>query len=112
MLEKAAKIDDILAIEENIRVLQEEIESQEGHLKFIDDQVNYSTLDIDLFCDKAIVKTPEIEETFFQRLKDSLASGWNTLVSSVLWCFTQWPWGIAIIMFIVGIKIILKRRKK
>lgn len=112
LLEKASKIDDILAIEENIRALQEEIESQEGHLKFIDDQVNYSTLEINLFTDKVISKTPEIEETFFHRLKNSIANGWNTLVSSILWGFTQWPLVLVICAFVVCIKVILKRRKK
>lgn len=112
LLEKATKIDDIMAIEENIRALQEEIESQEGHLKFIDDQVNYSTLEINLFTDKVISKTPEVEETFFHRLKDSIANGWNTLVSSILWGFTQWPWVLVISAFVVCVKIILKRRKK
>ena len=52
LLEKAGKVEDILAIEENIRTLQEEIESQEGQLKFLDDQVAYSTLEVYLFSEK------------------------------------------------------------
>lgn len=112
LLQKAAKVDDILSIEENIRNLQEEIESQEGHLKFLDDQVNYSTLEINLFTEKIIAKTPVSQETFFQRLKDSLSNGWNSLVSGVLWCFTKWPWLVAFIITITAVKQFLKRRKK
>lgn len=112
LLEKAGKVDDILAIEENIRTLQEEIESQEGQLKFLDDQVTYSTLEINLFTEKAIAKPTETEDTFFERLKTSLVNGWDTLVNFVLWCMMQWPWYIVIVALIVMIKIYLRRRRK
>jgi hypothetical protein len=112
LLEKAGKVDDILAIEENIRTLQEEIESQEGHLKFIDDQVAYSTLEITLFCEKALSKPPVLEDTFFKRVKDSLNNGWNNVVIFVLWCMMQWPWYILLTAIIITIKLILKKRHK
>lgn len=112
LLEKAAKVDDILAIEENIRTLQEEIESQEGHLKFLDDQILYSTLEINLFRDKEITNTPVLKDSFFKRLLESISNGWNTLVSFVLWCMMQWPWGILIITVLLAIKFYIKRRQK
>ena len=112
LLNKAGKVDDILAIEENIRALQEEIESQEGQLKFLDDQITYSTLDVYLFCNKSINEPEVVEDTFFNRCKTSLGNGWNTLVSAVLWGIMQWPWGMAIIALIIIIKIYIKRRKR
>jgi hypothetical protein len=112
LLEKAGKVEDILAIEENIRTLQEEIESQEGQLKFLDDQVAYSTLEVYLFSEKDIAKPLVNEDTFFQRFKSSISNGWNTLVSFLLWCVMQWPWVVVIIILIVIIKIYLKKRKK
>lgn len=112
LLEKAGKVDDILAVEENIRTLQEEIESQEGQLKFLDDQVSYSTLEIMLFTEKVLPKPTISEETFFQRLKTSLANGWNMLVNCVLWCIMQWPWLIVGMVLIVMVKVYLKRRRK
>jgi len=112
LLEKAGKVDDILAIEENIRTLQEEIESQEGQLKFIDDQVTYSTLEIMLFTEKVLSKPTVSEETFFQRFKTSLANGWNMLVNVVLWCIMQWPWLIVVTILIVMVKVYLRRRRK
>ena len=112
LLEKAGKVDDILAIEENIQTLQEEIESQEGQLKFLDDQITYSTLEITLFTEKPITKPTETEDTFFERLKTSLVNGWDTLVNFVLWCMMQWPWYFVIVALIVMIKIYLRRRRK
>jgi hypothetical protein len=112
LLEKAGKVEDILAIEENIRTLQEEIESQEGQLKFIDDQVSYSTLEIMLFTEKTISKPTVSEDTFFQRFKTSLANGWNMLVNVILWCIMQWPWLIVVTILIVMVKVYLRRRRK
>ena len=112
LLEKASKVDDILAIEENIRTLQEEIESQEGQLKFIDDQVTYSTLEINLFTEKTIAQPTVVEDSFLQRFKTSLSNGWNMLVGFVLWCIMQWPWYIVVVALIVMIKIYLRRRRK
>lgn len=112
LLEKAGKVDDILAIDENIRILQEEIESQEGRLKFLDDQITYSTLEINLFCEKAVNIPTVLKDTFIKRFVESLNNGWNTLVNFVLWCIMQWPWYILIIVVIITIKLYLKKRKK
>jgi hypothetical protein len=110
LLSKAVKIEDILAIEENSRTLQEEIESQEGRLKFLDDQITYSTLDVTLFTEKIITDVSKAE-TFLQRVKISISNGWETLIAFVIWCIKQWPWLIVIALVFTFIKIILKRRK-
>ena len=112
LLQKALKVDDMMAIEENIRALQEEIESQEGHLKFLDDQVSYSTLEITLFFEKDITKPTIVKETFLSRAKISLVNGWDMVVSFVLWAVMQWPWYIILILLIVMIKRFIKKRKQ
>ena len=112
LLEKAGKVDDILVIEENIRNLQEEIESQEGHLKYLDDQVTYSTLEIYLFHEKIVNKPIVVEDTFIKRFKESIHSGWNALVTFVLWFMKQWPWYILITVVVIIIKLLLKKRQK
>lgn len=112
LLAKAAKIDDMLLIEENIRVLQEEIESEEGHLKFLNDQVSYSTLEIYLYFEKDIAVPAVKEDTFFQRFKNSLASGWTTIVNTLLWSISQWPWLIVIIVFTLILKVLINKRRK
>ena len=37
-----------MAVQEKIRVLEEEIDSKEGRLKYLDDQVAYSTLTVEM----------------------------------------------------------------
>lgn len=45
-LVKANSIKEILEIEEKICALEEDIESATGRLKYLSDQVDYSTLDL------------------------------------------------------------------
>ncbi len=112
LLSKAGKVTDILEIEENLRVLQEEIESNEGRLKFLDDQVLYSTLDVYLFVPKEFAEPEKKQETFGKMINNSLGSGWESVITFILWSIKQWPWMIVILVFIFGLKRYLKKRKK
>lgn len=112
LLSKAGKVTDILEIEENLRVLQEEIESNEGRLKFLDDQVLYSTLDVYLFLPKELIVPEKKQENFWQLIKNSLGNGWDSVVSFVLWTVKQWPWLILIAISVLVLRRFLKRRKK
>lgn len=91
LLTKASTVKDILAIEESIRVLQEEIESTVGRLKYLSDQVSYSTLNVNLYKEKEFVYKPQSQDKFSERVKKSLSNGWNSIVSFVLWIITVWP---------------------
>ncbi|MCE9539794.1 MAG: DUF4349 domain-containing protein, partial [Bacteroidetes bacterium] len=46
ILQKASKVSDILEIEQKLGEIREEIEAKEGELKFLSDQVNYSTINL------------------------------------------------------------------
>ncbi|MDP2385297.1 MAG: DUF4349 domain-containing protein [Bacteroidota bacterium] len=109
LLAKALKVDDILAIEENIRVLQEEIESSEGRLKYLGDQVAYSTLNLNIYKEKAFVyKAPE-EDKFSERVKKSLGNGWSSVVNFVLWLITIWPFIIVMLVLFFAVRRFIKK---
>ena len=54
-LEQAKTVKDMLEVQEKIRNMEEEIESAKGKLRFIDDKVNFSTLDINIYREKPTV---------------------------------------------------------
>ena len=108
LLAKASTVKDILAIEENIRTLQEEIESREGRLKYLSDQVSFSTLNINLYKEIAFVYKPQPQDKFTERLKKSISNGWASCINFMLWLITIWPF----IMLITIAAFIVKRVKK
>lgn len=113
LLSRAATIKDILEIEENVRVIQEEIESKEGRLKYLSDQVAYSTLTINLYKEKDYIFKPEQNISFFEKVKSSLSKGWNLVIDFILWIIIIWPILFLLsIAYFVSKRIIKKRRDK
>ena len=104
LLNKASTVRDILAIENEIRNIQEEIESKEGQLKYLDDQVTFSTLDIHLFKVKEYVYKPKDQDQFSERMKDAFSNGSNSVVGFVLWLFGIWPFILLVLALGFGIK--------
>lgn len=109
LLSKAQTVKDILAVEENIRNLQEEIESKEGRLKYLSDQVALSTLNIHLFKEKE--STGKYQDSFLARTKTSFKHGWASIIDFVLWGVGIWPYLIVATAVFFIIRRIIKTRK-
>lgn len=90
MLKSATTTKDMLEIQENIRELEDEIDVSEGALRFIDDRVNYSTLDLNLFKEKVRSSTTS-KVGFGSRFGDSITEGWNSFVAFLLGIISLWP---------------------
>jgi len=111
ILSRAYTIKDILEVQENIRNLQEEIESKEGRLKYLNDQVAYSTLDVNLFKEIAYVYKPQEPDSFKERVKNALSSGWMAIIDFVLWLIKVWPQLlVALLVILLGRRIYKKRK--
>lgn len=111
LLSQAKTINEILEIEEKIRTIEEEIESAEGRLRYLSNQVGFSTLNITLSRTKEYIFTPRENAKFSQRLKKSLYSGWNGLVKATLLVVNLWPLWILLILFFVLRKKFWKKKK-
>jgi hypothetical protein len=116
IMKKANSVKDIIEIEESIRVLQEEIESTEGRIRYMTDCVDYSTLNMTISTEKDFTFKPEKRDSFWEKLKESIASGWYGLVDFILDFFGLWPYLIIIlpVWFILrrGIKRYKLKRKQ
>ena len=104
LLKRSASTKDLLEIQEKIRGLEEEIESSEGRLRYIDDQVNYSTLNLTLTKEKPR-NTITSKIGFGSRLVDSIANGWNIFVNFSLEIVSLWPF-----LFIIPIIILFWKK--
>jgi len=111
MLKTAATTKDILEIQENIRELEDEIDTSEGRLRFIDDRVDFSTLHLDLYKEK-VRSSATSKIGFGSRFADSLTEGWNTFVAFALGLIALWPFLLIIPLIIFLWKNWRSRRKK
>ncbi len=109
LVRRAATVKDILEVEERIRNLEEEIESAEGRLRLLKNQISYSTLSLDLYRNTEYKFTPGRRGGFAEKMKGSLSTGWYAFVDFLLAMLQAWPFLIAIG---AGIFFWIKRRHK
>ncbi|MDO5978077.1 DUF4349 domain-containing protein [Flavivirga spongiicola] len=108
---KAKTVEDILATEEKLRIIQEEIESAQGRLKFLTNKVAYSTIQIDLYETVAYKEAPEsYSKTFLSKTKEGFSFGWNIIKSIVLGIIYLWP--IAVLSIFIFFFVRKRLRKK
>ncbi|KIC64385.1 DUF4349 domain-containing protein [Chryseobacterium taiwanense] len=99
MLKSASTTKDMLEIQENIRELEDEIDVSEGRLRFINDRVNYSTLNLNLYKEK-VRSSATSNIGFGSRFGDSVTEGWNSFVSFILGMISLWPFFLLIPVFV------------
>ena len=113
LLDKAKTINDIQAIQEKIRGLEEEIETKKGRLKYLSSLVAYRTLNLLIVKEKKIKYTTTDRANFGEKLKQSLSTGWQGVVDFFLFIFMWWPlWVFIIFLILIRKKIKIFKRKK
>ncbi len=105
LLKEAKSVDDILKVEEQLRVIREEIEAREGRLKYLQNQVDYSTLNLTIT--KKLSTRTSID--FFFRVAEALKGGWRGLLGFIIAFVYIWPF---ILIIGVTLYLILRRNRK
>ena len=103
---KAKSVEDVLKAEEQIRIIREEIEAREGRLKYLKNQVTYSTITLEMFQQTEYREAPaEVKNTFGNRLGESFEQGWDAIVDLLLYVITGWP----LILFLLLLYFIFRK---
>jgi len=89
ILNKASKVTDVLEIEQKLGEIREEIEAKEGELKYLGDQVDYSTINLTFHQD--FEYTPADKPGFFGRIGNAFGNGWNGFLSFLVGIVYAWP---------------------
>ncbi len=108
LLKQAKSVKDILEIENHIRVIEEEIESTTGRLKYLNDQVAFSTLDLNIIKHK---EQSQKSISLSERLGQALSGGWSGFIDFIVLIVRIWPVWILVVMFIYGLKMFRRRNK-
>ena len=109
ILKQAHSIKDIMAVQEKLRRIIEEIESVEGQLKYMRDQIGLSTITVTLI--QTLDQKPRQRKGFFARLSKAFADGWHGLGELVLGLTSIWPMILILIGGIYFIARFIRRRK-
>lgn len=106
ILKKANTVQDILNVERELGKLREDIEATEGRLKYLQNQVAFSTLTINFY------KVSEHSSTFGNRISDGFANGFENLKGFFIGLINVWPFILILSIIIFLIRKRFKKKKK
>lgn len=110
LLKKANTIDEILNVERELRVIREEIEAFEGKLKLMNDQVTYSTINLNIY--QEIKSSLNPDDGFFSKIWKAIKGGWKGLQLLLIGLIYLWPLLLGIGIGTYILMRFLKRNKK
>ncbi len=89
---RAVKVEDILAAEDKIRVITEEIEAKEGRLRYLRDQVRLSTLNLTLYEEQEYRPDGNTYgPSFLSELGEAFGMGGSIIRNLALFVVAVWP---------------------
>ena len=93
ILKQAKTVQEILSVETEIGNIRSEIESIEGRLKYLSDQVSMSTLNITYY------QKTGTDFGFASKFVQALKSGWDILLIFIIGIVNLWPFIIIASIF-------------
>lgn len=112
LLAEATEVSDLIEIESSIADTQYMIDSYQGRLKGLDDEVDYSTVSV-YVQETRVAETKEA--SFLERIgagiSDSLEIGVEFLGDLVVFLLSALPWIAAVVVIVVIVKVIRKKKK-
>ncbi len=106
LLQKATKVEEMLAIEREMGTLRTEIESMEGRLRYLKDRVAFSTLTVTYY------ETPAATSGFFGKIGAALRDGWDSLLEFLVAVVSLWPFVLLGAGLFLLLRRYLNRRRK
>ena len=104
LLNKAQSIKDILEIQEKTRRIEAELEAQKGRLKYLSNQVNYSTLNLNL---TERFAGPQSKDNFGHQIVRAVKAGGHSFLNFILIVIRLWPyWILLFILWLLKPKFV------
>lgn len=118
LLEKAETIEDIITIEDRLSSVRYQLESMESRLRTIDNQVDYSTVYMDV--SEVQELTPVAERTVSERIADgfmrTLKDIGDGVVEFIIWFLVNTPylviWTVVITVVVLVVRGIWRKKAK
>lgn len=118
LLENAENIEDIIVIESRLSEVRYQIESMESKLRTFDNQVDYSTVHINV--EEVEHYTPQPEKTTWERIKSGFSENVyrvtsgikNFAIEFVIAIPIMLVWAAVITVGVIVIRVVLKRKHR
>ena len=118
LLENAETMEDLLTIEKRLTEVRWELENYASQLRVLDNQVNYSTIHLNVW--EVDEPTVIVERTVWQKIGDGFSENagdmWDGLVNFFIWAITIIPYLIPLALIAGVVLLVLKltvfRKKK
>ncbi len=111
ILQKAKSIEEILQVENQLRVIREEIEAKEGRLKYLENQVGMSTVDLNVYQNLDYKYIPKKGKSFGERIVKALDKGWKGLLNLIIGVVYLWPFLLLIAVVILLLRRYIRKRR-
>ncbi len=110
LLAKAKNVKEMLQIEREIANLREEIEAKQGRLKYLNNKVSLSTINLSFYEITKEIKTKS--NSFFNRFGKAIKGGFNNLGEFIIGIIYIWPFVIVMLILAYFIRKWFKKRHK
>ena len=107
LLTKAKSVKEVIEVEKELEIVRSDIESIEGRLKFLQDNVSYSTLNIRFY---KTIDTVAKSDSFGNKIINAFKNGFEGLTYLFLFLINIWP--LFIIILIIYFIIVRKSDKQ
>ncbi|MFN3752749.1 DUF4349 domain-containing protein [Flavobacterium sp.] len=110
LLKKANKVSEMLEIERQLSEIREEIEAKEGRLRYLQNKVSMSTLDIEFY--KPVAQGRKATVSYGGRIANAIVSGFNGISNFLIGLIENWPVIITLVVLFFFIRKRFKRKNK
>lgn len=108
LLQQATKVEDILSIERELERVRSTLESLQGRLQYLDNQVNLSTIDLNLSEPEPITPT---EWGIMKALRQALREVMNSFYNMVIRLGAMVPYLVLLAVAYLIIRVVWLRRR-
>ena len=114
LLENAQTMEDLLTIEARLTDVRWELENYASQLRVLDNQVNYSTIHLNVW--EVDEPTVIAERTVWQKIGDGFSENagdmWDGLVNTFIWLITAIPYLIPLALIGGAVLLVVRFFKK
>ena len=114
LLENAETMEDLLTIEARLTDVRWELENYASQLRVLDNQVNYSTIYLNIW--EVDEPTVMVERTVWQKIGDGFSENagdmWDGLVNTFVWILTIIPYLVPLALIGGVVLLVFKAGKK